>query len=163
MKTLYLVRHAKAVREEESLSDYERPLRNKGMRSIHGVIKKLKEKNTQPDILYSSHAMRAIQTATLIFRGLELPQEAFSLCPSLFEGPLSDYVSVMRSIPEKCRSAMIIGHNPAITRWTAKSSANRQKTQSLGWQQELPLQRINPLPLVADLLEKNSRYSESVI
>ena len=36
-------------------------------------------------------------------------------------------------------------------------------TQSLGWQQELPLRRNNPLPMVADLLDKNSRFSRLVI
>ena len=35
--------------------------------------------------------------------------------------------------------------------------------QSLGWQLELPLRRNNPLPMVADLLDKNSRSSRLVI
>ena len=34
-----------------------------------------------------------------------------------------------------------------------------RKTQSLGWQLELPLRRNNPLPMVADLFDKNSRSS----
>ena len=35
--------------------------------------------------------------------------------------------------------------------------------QSLGWQLELPLRWNNPLPTVADLLDKNSRFSGLVI
>ena len=35
--------------------------------------------------------------------------------------------------------------------------------QSLGWQLELSLRQNNPLPLVADFLDKNSRSLELVI
>ena len=36
-------------------------------------------------------------------------------------------------------------------------------SQSPGWQLRLPLRRNNTLPMVADLLDKNSRFSRLVI
>ena len=71
MKELLLVRHAKSDRNID-VSDIERPLKKRGKRDAKNVGEWLKKKNLLPDMLLSSPARRAIDTARLIFDELDV-------------------------------------------------------------------------------------------
>ena len=72
MKSLYLVRHAKSSREDPGCADEERPLLEKGVKKTGKVIKYLRERKIIPDLVISSHAERALDTAKIIAEGIGL-------------------------------------------------------------------------------------------
>ena len=65
MKTLYLIRHAKSSWDDSTLTDFERPLNERGINDAPKMGKLLKEKNIIPELLISSPANRAISTAKI--------------------------------------------------------------------------------------------------
>ncbi len=115
MKTLYLVRHAKSSWDYDDLCDFDRPLGAKGIKQLQTVIPALKKEKIRPDMLLSSPAVRAIQTAMMVFQGLELPTDVFALCAPLYEGAAVDYLDAIKALPESVGSAMLVGHHPGIT------------------------------------------------
>ena len=115
MKTLFIVRHAKSSWRYKSLSDFERPLRKKGMDRLHAVIEALKDKKAKPDFMMTSAAVRAIQTAVILSQGLKMPQEAFGIRSTLYPGNCDQYLDCIKQLPEEYHSVMIVGHHPAVT------------------------------------------------
>ena len=115
MKTLSIVRHAKSSWKYKALSDFERPLRKKGMEDLHAVITALRDKDVRPDFMMTSAAVRAIQTAVLLSQGLEMPQEAFGIRRTLYPGSCDQFFDCIKQFSEEYHSAMIVGHHPAVT------------------------------------------------
>ncbi len=65
MKTLYIVRHAKSSWDFSAIPDYDRPLLETGIIRTNKIIKYLKNQDTNPDLIVSSHALRAKETARI--------------------------------------------------------------------------------------------------
>ena len=65
MKTIYLVRHAQALPEKEGMQDIDRPLSEIGIKDAKRVAKRLGKNRQIPEMMITSSAQRAIQTATL--------------------------------------------------------------------------------------------------
>jgi phosphohistidine phosphatase len=66
MKTLFVLRHAKSSWENADLSDFERPLNKRGLEAAPLMGKVIKENGFQPEVILSSPARRAKQTAEII-------------------------------------------------------------------------------------------------
>ncbi len=115
MKILYLVRHAKSSWDYDDLCDFDRPLGTKGIKQLQTIIPALKKEKVRPDVLVSSPAVRAIQTAMMVLHGLELPTEAFTLRAPLYEGAALEYLDAIQSLSDSFDTAMIVGHHPGIT------------------------------------------------
>ncbi|HRW98914.1 MAG TPA: histidine phosphatase family protein, partial [Cyclobacteriaceae bacterium] len=54
MKILYVVRHAKSSWEDLDLSDFDRPLNERGERDAPKMGRRLKEREITPDLMLSS-------------------------------------------------------------------------------------------------------------
>ena len=65
MKTLYLVRHAKASRDDPSLADRDRPLHDRGLNDAPAMARRVAKQRVKPALLMSSPALRALTTAQL--------------------------------------------------------------------------------------------------
>ena len=63
MKTLILVRHAKSDWGNPSLSDFDRPLNERGKRDAPIMAKRLLDKKIKIDQIIASPAKRAAKTA----------------------------------------------------------------------------------------------------
>ena len=63
MKTLILVRHAKSDWGNPSLSDFDRPLNERGKRDAPVMAKRLLDKKIKIDQIIASPAKRAARTA----------------------------------------------------------------------------------------------------
>ena len=115
MKTLYIVRHAKSTWRYKSFSDFERPLRKKGVEDLRLMTQALKEKNIRPDILLTSPAVRAVQTAVLLSQGLEMSPESIAIKNVLYPGTSEQYLDCILELPQEFQAALIVGHHPAVT------------------------------------------------
>lgn len=72
-KTLYLIRHSKADFPSDGITDFERPLTNHCVSDSHRVASKLGAKKVEWDLVISSPAFRAINTAIIFSNELNFP------------------------------------------------------------------------------------------
>ena len=124
MKSLYIVRHAKSSWEFPQLSDEERPLLEKGVRRTKKVIKYLVEKNTKIDLIVSSYAVRALETARLIADGLGYSRENIKVTGDLYHAGSDEILDYLFGVPDEVDSVMIVGHNPGFSRFARDFDRN---------------------------------------
>ncbi len=117
MKTLILARHAKSSWELPEVEDLDRPLIEKGLIRTQKSIAFLLKNNINIDLIISSHAKRALETAKLYANALKYPLQKIEVNTSIyFSGP-EDLFNVVYSIPDNIQTAMLVGHNPTMTQF----------------------------------------------
>lgn len=116
MKTLYLVRHSKAVQRKPYLPDFERTLVKSGEKDASGMAKKLRKEGYIPDLLISSTANRALETAHLFAKGLKYPIEKILVKDALYNEMSEEaLLYIIRQVDNQYNSLMLFGHNPVFT------------------------------------------------
>jgi len=70
MKQITFIRHAKS-NHVMGLRDHDRPLNERGLTDAPLMAERLKTEQFSPDIMYSSTALRALNTAQLIRDGIK--------------------------------------------------------------------------------------------
>lgn len=120
MKTLYLIRHAKAEEHSFSKDDFYRDLQKKGRERAERIAQKLKDslKIDEKTHVISSSANRAIQTAELFCEVLGYPQESIHQTRDIYEAHFMDILKVINSVPEEYDTLLIFGHNPGLSNLT---------------------------------------------
>lgn len=108
---LYLLRHAEA--SYDAVSDAERELTSKGVRSIETLCQHIKPKalNDLCEVRHSGFK-RARQTAELFLNNIKrsMPMVEWSgMCPA------DDPCAQLRDIDQLVQSTMLVGHNPHLT------------------------------------------------
>ncbi|HVF89551.1 MAG TPA: histidine phosphatase family protein, partial [Blastocatellia bacterium] len=119
MKTLLLMRHAKSDWADGSLRDFDRPLSERGERDAPRMARALKKLGPLPDVIISSPAARARQTARAVVEagGLDARLEFDG---AIYEASTSELMSLVRKIPDDVACAMLIGHNPGFEGMVAR-------------------------------------------
>lgn len=115
MKTLYLVRHAKASRDEKGIRDWERPLTVAGIYRAQKVARKMNVKKIVPARMISSHAFRSLNTALIFAINMRYPLSALDISDSLYEKKATDILDMLKKQDNSISSIMLFGHNPSIT------------------------------------------------
>ncbi|MFC2102550.1 histidine phosphatase family protein [Bacteroidota bacterium] len=115
MKAIYLIRHAKSSWDHPGISDSERPLMTKGIERSQRIIGFLKERGVAPDLMISSPAVRAFETAKLFAQGLAYPLKKIALDQKIYDGYYDRILDIIYATPNDVNSLMIFGHNPTIT------------------------------------------------
>ena len=91
------------------------------------MARKIKSKYSVPDIILTSPAIRALHTATVFARVLELPFENLHIIPGIYMGGEKFLDQLVRSLDDTKEAAMIFGHNPDFTYF-----ANELLTKPIG-------------------------------
>ncbi|MBN2172558.1 MAG: phosphohistidine phosphatase SixA [Bacteroidales bacterium] len=128
MKILYIVRHAKSSWDHPGLSDHERPLLEKGKKRTKKVIDFLLEKNIQVDLIISSYAVRAFETATIIAKALKYPEEQIQKSTNIYHGDVDNLFNHFYDLSDNVKSLMLVGHNPTFTNF-----ANYFMDEKIDW------------------------------
>lgn len=128
MKTLYIVRHAKSSWDNPEFSDHERPLMQKGVKKTAKISQYLSEMDVEPDMIISSTAVRAYETACLIAKGLNYPVDKIQKEASLYLSDNEEILNLIFGVDNKYKSLMIFGHNPTFT-----SFANQFLSEKIDW------------------------------
>ncbi len=114
MKTIILVRHGKSS-WEYSVSDKDRPLKEKGIKDVHKVVKAFMAYSTHLDAAYSSPANRALHTAMIFLRALNFPLDNFELSNELYDFSGEAVGRFIKQLNNKNDTVVIFGHNEAFT------------------------------------------------
>lgn len=115
MKTLYLLRHAKSSWDNPDLKDFERPLAERGLNDIPLIAERFLRRQGAVNSIICSPAIRTKATAKLFAERINLPVDDISSNPELYFAGASMFLKAASLVDEECESAMLVGHNPAIT------------------------------------------------
>jgi phosphohistidine phosphatase len=113
MKTLLLMRHAKASPTQPGVSDFDRPLLDEGIDAGERIGKFLKHEMLTVDAALSSPALRARQTIDAVLKtaGLSLNIHADQ---RLYEGGSGRLLEALSEVDENLHSVLLVGHNPVL-------------------------------------------------
>lgn len=114
-KRLFLIRHAKSSWSDPTLSDHERPLNKRGKRDAPFMAELLREKSVIPDLVLSSDAVRALDTAAYFLDKLQVEKKKFTVVPDLYEASQYDILGVLKGVNEETGTLLVFGHNPGFT------------------------------------------------
>ncbi|MDL2262367.1 histidine phosphatase family protein [Bacteroidales bacterium OttesenSCG-928-I21] len=114
MKLLTLIRHAKAG-TIENLSDFDRPLNEKGCYDAEKIGEYLNKNLSKPDLIISSPALRAVATAEKIAQIIGYPADKIKYIDELYLCSTSEYIEVLLEQSVKIRHIFVVSHNPGTT------------------------------------------------
>ena len=115
MKTLLLIRHAKSSWDNLQLTDFERPLNDRGKKDAPLMAKKIKERKIIIDRFISSPAKRAKKTAAIFMDEYDAHEKDLVLLPSLYEASVKNFYDAVENINDKDDTVALFSHNPGIT------------------------------------------------
>jgi phosphohistidine phosphatase len=115
MKKLYFVRHAKAVQDNIGLTDFDRPLTEKGAVDAQLISGLLHREKVIPQLIISSPAVRALSTAVIFARNFHYPISAIRIEESLYESSADNYMKHLQLTDDKLQTIFLFAHNPTIT------------------------------------------------
>src|SRR5664279_3414707 len=101
MKTLLLIRHAKSSWGDASISDFDRPLNERGKHDALIIAQRIMDKGIRIDALISSPAKRAKKTAGLMMKKLVEDEKKLIQISALYEAPESNFFDVIETLDDK--------------------------------------------------------------
>ena len=113
MKTLYLLRHAKSSWKDDSLRDFDRPLKGRGRDAAEEMGAVLAAEKLKSLLVISSPAVRARETTAIVLRSSGLAIEP-RFDERIYEADVRTLLEVIASIPDATTTAMLVGHNPGF-------------------------------------------------
>ena len=97
------------------LSDYERPLNQRGMENAPLMGRVLKDMGKTFDLIVSSPAQRAATTAALLAGELGYPKDNIVFEKKLYDADLNMLLQVVQNLPADKMHVALVAHNPGMT------------------------------------------------
>jgi phosphohistidine phosphatase len=115
MKHLTIIRHAKSSWDHPDLDDILRPLNERGKNALKIIGKYLLQKQIQPDLIISSPATRAIDTASGIGEIIWYDKKDISVEPVVYFGTSAAVISMLQGIENSIKDVFLFGHEPILS------------------------------------------------
>ena len=113
MKTLFVLRHAKASRDAPSGADFDRPLNKRGRKAAVAVGRELRARNSAVDAIVASPAARVVETVSGVIEG-----SRYALEPvwdrRIYDASPQDLIRVLHEVDDTVERLLIVGHNPSL-------------------------------------------------
>ncbi|MEQ1605167.1 MAG: histidine phosphatase family protein [Pyrinomonadaceae bacterium] len=113
MKTLYVLRHAKSSWADTEMSDFERPLTERGQNAAAFMGEFMAKKDYAPYLILSSPAVRARSTAEIVKKSGNMDAE-IRFEHRIYEASPQTLRLAISDIDDAYPSALVVGHNPGI-------------------------------------------------
>lgn len=123
MKTLYLLRHAKAEPGGFTLSDEDRPLSARGREACITIGSYIKKHKYTPEIVLCSSSIRTRETLERIEDFFATPPQ-IKLEKKLYLAAPGEMLAQIHTIADEFNSALLIGHNPGMHHLAALLSSS---------------------------------------
>ena len=111
-KTMYVLRHTKSSWDDDTVSDYDRPLAPRGIRDGKRLARHIADANIRPDIVLCSSATRAQQTLASVASSLGAP--VVRMLDELYGADVAEIVDLVHQLDDEYSTVLIIGHNPCV-------------------------------------------------
>lgn len=112
-KLLLVMRHAKSDRSDSHVSDFDRPLNERGQREPTDIAKRLNDLRIAIDRAVISPARRTSETWHLLDQQLSEPPEPY-FEPRLYNAYYQDVLDVLFEHAHQCDRLLLIAHCPAV-------------------------------------------------
>lgn len=116
-KKLYIIRHAKAENPTWGQKDFERNITDTGIARAHQIADSLVDivPVDEHTAVISSSANRAVQTAHIFCKVLDLPLQHIQQTKALYEATYRDILKVINEVPSHIDTLLLFGHNPGLS------------------------------------------------
>jgi phosphohistidine phosphatase len=131
LKTLYLIRHADARGKASGEADFDRSLTDRGEKDAAWIGQRLKERDVHVDLIYSSSAVRARESARLVARELGLKASQVTIDKALYLAGVPDLLDIVLALDNSASEVVVVGHNPGIIQfanWLTSAGVNQVPT-----------------------------------
>lgn len=113
MKTLFLLRHAKSSWNDASLTDFERPLNERGQNAAPLIGEFMRRQKLRPNLILCSPAERARQTIALVSQAAAFKAE-LRYDERIYAATRARLSAVVSQIDEGVGKVLLVGHNPGL-------------------------------------------------
>ncbi len=126
MKTLMLLRHAKSSWKDSEIADHDRPLNKRGKKTAPQMGRLLSAEGLVPDLILSSTAVRARETAEAVAKASSC-KGPIELLESLYLATAGKLLSEASShAPDSVGRLLLVGHNPGMEDLVEMLSGKRE-------------------------------------
>ena len=115
MKKLIILRHGKSDWSMEDEDDFDRKLTNKGENNAAEIALFVIKKEGKPDLIFSSNARRAADTARIFAVNSEIDSANILFDNHLYLASGTSVLRLIKSMDDKVNFLLIVGHNPGLT------------------------------------------------
>jgi len=109
------MRHGRAEKFSDSQPDIFRDLLRSGIEETRIVGNKVRSTGFTPDIIISSKARRAQETAKVMAACLHADADKIVFDCRIFEASDTDLLEIIMELPDELSSVLIVGHNPTMS------------------------------------------------
>ncbi|AJC84626.1 phosphohistidine phosphatase [Campylobacter peloridis] len=111
MKYIYLIRHAKAQKENYE-QDLQRDLSSSGKDDLKTMIYRIKNLNFKAQKIFSSPARRCIKTAQKLCKNFGLKEKDIVIEKSFYEDDLETILNFIKDLQQN--RVVLVMHNPLL-------------------------------------------------
>ncbi|MSO66007.1 MAG: histidine phosphatase family protein [Alphaproteobacteria bacterium] len=139
VKTILLLRHAKAVPAETVAIDRDRALIDRGVRDCATVGKFLQREELHPDVVLCSSARRTRQTLDGVSAAADWSgRAAIEVRDDLYLASADDIIEALRRQSATINSILVIGHSPGIEEAALRLAAPKPSPQMAALREKFP-------------------------
>jgi phosphohistidine phosphatase len=109
LKTLLILRHAKAEPAADFAEDHLRKLAERGHAQATAMGDFLREYNLKPQHILCSTATRTRETLAAL--GLDIP---VAFTEKLYLASAGELLAMLNALPEEAETVLLVGHNPGM-------------------------------------------------
>lgn len=115
MKRLIVFRHGKSSWDNDRLSDYDRPLNERGFAQVPMMADILLTYHVVPELIKVSSAKRTCQTVEGIMKATNWNPETVEYSEDLYHASSGELTNAMYGVNNDVQNLMFVGHNPGLT------------------------------------------------
>ena len=119
MKSLICFRHGKSDWSADYESDHNRPISKRGIKTSARMGKYLSQINQQPELVISSTALRARDTAEIAIRSGKWGSKLI-LEEKIYESTVQTLLSIIKQQNDRYTNICIVGHEPSLSQLIEK-------------------------------------------
>ncbi|VAW72824.1 hypothetical protein MNBD_GAMMA15-1822 [hydrothermal vent metagenome] len=123
MLELILIRHARSIPFGQGSADFERTLIESGVQDAARMGRRLTELQLKADLILTSPARRAKQTAQLFAREMQYPENDVREVEAFYNAEADTLLAEIQRIVSTCKHLALVAHNPGIS-WLYRLLAN---------------------------------------
>jgi len=125
MLELYVMRHAKSSWDNLKLTDYNRPLSNRGKKNAKKICEFFVKKQIKFDLVLVSSSKRTKKTLKILQKKLEKPKKIIT-SKSLYLANENKISLEIKKIKEDFKKVLLINHEPAVTNLVSYLVKNKE-------------------------------------
>ncbi len=113
-RELLILRHAKSDWSAGDAGDFKRPLAKQGKKDAPRVGAWLYREGLVPNLVISSPAQRARQTAEKVCKSMDYKKKKIQWHDEVYGADTRDLLRLLGHCPPAARIVLLVGHNPGL-------------------------------------------------